>query len=96
MTVTVRRAEREPDQRVHLCRSADGEQRAAEQRANNGRDGGDDHGDELCRGSDGDVWRYSGDQRGGGEQHDDYGDDTGREAGAVTVTVTNVAGRAGA
>ena len=83
MTVTnPERAERELDERIHLCGGADGEQCVTEQRADGGRDGGDDHGDELCGGSDGDVWRDGGDERGGGERDADHGDDAGRERGS--------------
>ena len=77
VTVTVERAERKPGQRIYLHCAADGEQCSAEQRADGGRNGGHDHGDELCGGSDGDVWRDGGDQRGGGEQHVDHGHDAG-------------------
>ena len=71
-------AERKSEQRVHLRCSADGEQRIAEQRVNDRRDSGDDHGDELCCGSDGDVRRGGSDERGGGERDADHGDDAGR------------------
>ena len=76
------RAERQPDEWVHLRCAADGEQCESEQRVDGGWDGGNDHGDELYGGSDGDVWGCGGDQRGGGEQHDDHGDDTGGNCGS--------------
>ena len=82
VTVTVNGQSWEPDQRVHLRCSTDGEQRIAEHGYNGGRDVGDDHGDELCYGSDGNVWRDGSDERGGGERDTDHGHDTGRQRGS--------------
>ena len=67
VTVTVSGAEREPDERVHVCGYADGEQRKSEQRAGSWRDGGDDHGYELRHGSDGEIRERVSDECGGGE-----------------------------
>src|SRR5262249_62164084 len=74
-------AERKLDQWVYLHCSADSEQCVTEHWIDDGRDGGDDQGDELCGGGDGDVWRDSGDECGGGERDTDNGDDAGARGG---------------
>ena len=63
--------------------------------ATGGRNSGHDYRHELRGGCGGDVWQYGGDQCRGGEQYDDHGDDSGGDAGAVTVTVTNPGGQSG-
>ena len=64
---------------LHCC--TDGEQCIAADRIDDGRDGGDDHGDELCGRSDGDVRRDGSHERGGGERDADHGDDAGGKCG---------------
>ena len=48
VTVTVNSQSGSLSQWVHLRCAADGKQCIAEQRVNDGWDGGDDHGHELC------------------------------------------------
>ena len=72
-----KRAERQPDERVHLRGAADGEQRESGQRVDIGRYRGDHHGDQLRRRGDGEVRQRGGSQRDSGEQHHHHGDHAG-------------------
>ena len=77
VTVTGERSERKLDEWVYLHCSAGGERCIAEQWVNDGRDSGDDHGDELCRRGDGDVWRGGSNECSDRERDEDHGDDAG-------------------
>ena len=70
-------AERESDERVHLCRGAHGEQCVSEHGSTAGGTAVTITGTNFAAGATVTFGGTAATQRGGGEQHDDYGDDAG-------------------